>query len=162
MTVRQPYSAALFPVACRRATGTNSRMMPCSSVLATTISTLSTKTCHSKYTSVRWPRKRRSNTHTLFCDHFFVCILLTLFFVRLQDIITEISETERNFKILVYANGFKKIRITEKIIKELGIDTFAYERTNVGRRRRAMKEKVYYSKLMMMFMMKIRKFIVYI
>lgn len=51
---------------------------------------------------------------------------------------------------MVYANGFKKIRITEKIIKELGIDTFAYERTNVGRRRRAMKEKVYYSKLMMM------------
>ena len=47
----------------------------------------------------------------------------------------------------MYANGFKKIRITEKIIKELGIDTFAYERTNVGKRRRAMKEKVYYSKL---------------
>ncbi len=65
---------------------------------------------------------------------------------KLQDIITEISEKERNFKILVYANGFKKIRITEKIVKELGIDTFAYERTNVGRRRRAMKEKVYYSK----------------
>ena len=65
---------------------------------------------------------------------------------RLQDIISEISEKEKNFKILVYANGFKKIRITEKIIKELGIDTFAYERTNVGRRRRAMKEKVYYSK----------------
>lgn len=65
---------------------------------------------------------------------------------RLQDIITEISEREQNFKILVYANGFKKIRITEKIIKELGIDTFAYERTNVGRKRRAMKEKVYYSK----------------
>ncbi len=64
---------------------------------------------------------------------------------KLQDIITEISEKEKNFKILVYANGFKKIRITEKIIKELGIDTFAYERTNVGRRRRAMKEKVYYS-----------------
>lgn len=66
---------------------------------------------------------------------------------KLQDIITEISEKEKNFKILVYANGFKKIRITEKIIKELGIDTFAYERTNVGRRRRAMKEKVYYSNI---------------
>jgi hypothetical protein len=70
---------------------------------------------------------------------------------RLQDIITEISEKEKNFKILVYANGFKKIRITEKIIKELGIDTFAYERTNVGRRRRAMKEKVYYSKTAVKF-----------
>jgi len=54
---------------------------------------------------------------------------------------------EKNFKILVYANGFKKIRITEKIVKELGIDTFAYERTNIGKRRRAMKEKVYYSNL---------------
>lgn len=64
---------------------------------------------------------------------------------KLQDIITEIAEREKNFKILVYANGFKKIRITEKIIKELGIDTFAYERTNVGRRRRTMKEKVYYN-----------------
>ena len=70
---------------------------------------------------------------------------------RLQDIITEIAEKEKNFKILVYANGFKKIRITEKIIKELGIDTFAYERTNVGRRRRTMKEKVYYS---MFFLLK--------
>ncbi len=64
---------------------------------------------------------------------------------RLQDIITEISEKEKNFKILVYANGFKKIRIMEKIVRELGIDTFAYERTYVGRRRRAMKEKVYYN-----------------
>lgn len=65
--------------------------------------------------------------------------------LRLQDIITEIAQQEKNFKILVYANGFKKIRITEKIIKELGMDTFAYERTPAGRRRRAMKEKVYYS-----------------
>jgi hypothetical protein len=64
-----------------------------------------------------------------------------MFFSRLQDLITEISEKEPNFKILFYANGFKKIRITEKIIKELGIDT---ERTNIGRRRRAMKEKIYY------------------
>lgn len=65
---------------------------------------------------------------------------------KLQDIISEIMEKERNAKILVYANGFKKIRITEKIIKELGIDVFAYERTSVGRRRKMMKEKVYYSK----------------
>jgi hypothetical protein len=67
------------------------------------------------------------------------------FFSRLQDLITEISEKEPNFKILVHANGFKKIRITEKIIKELGIDTFAYERTNIGLRRRAMKEKISFS-----------------
>ena len=66
---------------------------------------------------------------------------------KLQDIINEIVSVEKNFKILVYANGFKKIRITEKIVKELGIDTFAYERTNIGKRRRAMKEKVYYSNL---------------
>lgn len=64
----------------------------------------------------------------------------------MQDIITEIAQAEKNFKILVYANGFKKIRITEKIVKELRLDTFAYERTPAGRRRRAMKEKVYYSK----------------
>ena len=78
---------------------------------------------------------------------------------RLQDIITEISEKEKNFKILVYANGFKKIRITEKIIKELGIDTFAYERTNVGRRRRAMKEKVYYSKWTILELERLRQWI---
>ncbi len=65
--------------------------------------------------------------------------------------ISEIAQQEKNFKILLYANGFKKIRITERIVKELRIDTFAYERTPAGKRRRAMKEKVYYSKIYYFF-----------
>ncbi len=104
--------------------------------------------CHKQYMYAQWLKKRKSNSILKLSYQFSISIgskLFVLITCRLQDIITEISEKEKNFKILVYANGFKKIRITEKIIKELGIDTFAYERTNVGRRRRAMKEKVYYN-----------------
>ena len=139
-------------MACKKATVTNFKTMRCSCALVMMTSMSHTKNSRSPYTFVRWPRKRKSRT-PLAASFFFTeqsgllirNVFLSFFFQRLQDIITEISQQEKNFKILVYANGFKKIRITEKIIKELGIDTFAYERTNVGKRRRAMKEKVYYS-----------------
>lgn len=106
-------------------------------------------------------RKAQKVTHNFTPTSGRICI--NSFFSRLQDIIGEIAQQERNFKILIYANGFKKIRITEKIVKELKIDTFAYERTSVGRRRRAMKEKVYYSNFLSrwkkkMFKLKILRF----
>jgi len=128
---------------------TNFKMTPYSFALATMTFTCPTKNSHKQFTFARWQKRKKSKNSTYNDLDFYEEKNLTFPLKkinRLQDLITEISQQEKNFKILVYANGFKKIRITEKIIKELGIDTFAYERTNVGKRRRAMKEKVYYSK----------------
>lgn len=58
---RPPFSAVSFQADFKRAMATSFSATPCSCALATMTYTCHTRTCHRRYTFVRWPRRKRSN-----------------------------------------------------------------------------------------------------